>query len=418
MYPHDIKTKGAEIDMLKRIAAVLLLLAMAFSIVSCKDEQNEIDLTPLQELMETTYEESEYTPSSYKRYTDALTDAQEFLDSEEKTQYDYNTVYRELKAAIAVLNERPDKTALADKIAEAEEYEENLDTYYNASTTKLVSALETARQWLDDEDATQGLVDSAIKSLTEGIENLQVRADKSGLVDLVASAKDLVKDEYMNTDWTGFDKALSDATKTIDKESATETEISAAHTALTTAMGALVRKPDKTELQALYDRAVAIDTTLYSKATLATLDYARAIAWDALYIAQVDQARVDEIEIELANALDGLQYKVTKKYMVTCTATMIYNNNVGDQWGYYTTINDYDFSKKYTFEEEVGITIQAEANVYENDEVTDWGSLFFDLVMTDGYTTSVEVVVRENRGTYAGNKAKWKMTYTVTEVTE
>jgi len=104
--------------------------------------------------------------------------------------------------------------------------------------------------------------------------------------------------------------------------------------------------------------------------------------------------------------------------MVTCTATMIYNNNVGDQWGYYTTINDYDFSKKYTFEEEVGITIQAEANVYENDEVTDWGSLFFDLVMTDGYTTSVEVVVRENRGTYAGNKAKWKMTYTVTEVTE
>ena len=71
MYPHDIKTKGAEIDMLKRIAAVLLLLAMAFSIVSCKDEQNEIDLAPLQKLMETTYEEAEYTPSSYKRYTDA-----------------------------------------------------------------------------------------------------------------------------------------------------------------------------------------------------------------------------------------------------------------------------------------------------------------------------------------------------------
>ena len=401
--------------MLKRIAAILLLLTMAFSTVSCKDE---INTAPLQELMATTYKESEYTPSTYKQYTEALENAQEVLDSENKTRYDYNAAYRELKAAITILAKRPDKTALADKITEAEEYEKNLDSYYNASNEKLVAALDTAKKYLADEDATQGLVDYAITSLTEGIEKLEVRADKSGLVELVSSANEIDKDEYMNTDWSSFDTAVSNANKIIDKESATEIEINNAQTALTAAMGDLVRKPDNTALQALYDQAVAIDTTLYSKATVATLDYAKAVAWDALYIAQLDQAKADEVAAELRSAINGLQIKVTKTYKVTCAATMIYNNNVGDQWGYYTTINDHDFSKKYTFEEEVGITIQAEANVYENDDVTDWGSIFFDLVMTDGYTTSVEVVVRENRGTYAGNKAKWKMTYTITEATE
>ena len=404
--------------MFKRIISFLLLLTMTFCIVSCKDEQNEFDVEPLQELTEATYEESNYTPSSYKRYSDALNEAKKFIDSENQNEYDYNNVLRNLKAAIATLKTKPDKTALAEKVAEAEEYEEKLNIYYTASSDKFIIALETARKWLVDEDATQDLVDAAIANLNDGINKLEVKADKSELIALVNVASGIIKDDYINTDWGAFDKALTDAQKIIDKDSATANEISTVHIALTNVIENLVLKPDKTELQILYDRAVAIDTTLYSKASLVILDYAKAIAWDALYIAQVNQARVDEIASELNDAINGLQYKVTKTYKVTCTATMIYNNNVGDQWGYYTTINDYDFSKKYTFEEEVGITIQAEATVYENDEVTDWGSTFFDLVMTNGYTTTVEVVVRENRGTYAGNKAKWKMTYTVIEVIE
>ena len=404
--------------MLKRMAVILLLLAVAFGMASCKDGQDEIDLAPLRELMEVTYEESEYTPSSYKRYINALNAAQEFLDTEPKTQYDYKTVQRELAAAITLLNKKPDKTVLAEKIAKAEEYEEHIDSYYNASATRFITALGTARKHLEDENTTQGLVDMAVKGLSEAIEGLQVRADKSELIALIASASGIARDEYMNTDWTDFDKALSDAARIAEKESATKAEISTAHTVLTAAVDALVRNPDKTELQVLYDEAAAIDASLYSKATLAALDYAKAAAWDALYIARVDQARIDEIEAELTAALNGLQYKVTSTYTLTCTATMIYNNNVGDQWGYYTTVNGYDFSKKHTFVEEVGITLRIEATVYESDSVTDWGSTFFDLVMTDGYTTSVEITVRENRGTYAGNKAKWRMTYTVTEVVE
>ena len=404
--------------MLKRIIAFLLLTTITFCIVSCKDGQNEVDIEPLRELTETIYEESNYTPTSYKRYLDALNEAKEFIGSNNRNEYDYNNALRNLKSAIATLKLKPDKTDLAEKIIEAEKYEEKLNSYYIASSDKFVTALETARKWLADEDVTQEMVDAAIANLNEGINKLEIKADKTELVDLVNVASGVIKDDYMNSDWVAFDKALAGAQKIIDKESATANEISTVHIALTNVIENLVLKPDKTELQILYERANSIDTTLYSKSSLAVLDYAKAIAWDALYIAQVDQARIDEIESELNDAINGLQYKVTKTYTVICTATMIYNNNVGDQWGYYTTINDYDFSKKYTFEEEVGVTIQAEASVYENDEVTDWGSTFFDLIMTDGYTTSVEVTVRENRGTYAGNKAKWKMTYTVIEVVE
>lgn len=402
--------------MLKRIVAVLLLLTMAFSIVSCNDEPTELDISPLEELMETTYEESAYTPSSYDGYAEALTAAQEFLDADEKTEETYNTVYQDLKTAILLLKKKADKTALIAKIAEAEEYEENIDIYYDASTTALLTYLETARGVADDIEATQYLVDASVQNLTEGIGKLKVRADKSELIALVDDANKVEKDKYLNTDWRDFDSSLSAANQIVEKESATETEITNAHTALSNVMGELVLKPNLTELQAQYERATEVDTTLYSKATVATLDYEMSRAWNALYIVTPTQAEVDAIATALRQAIDGLQIKVTKTYMVTCTANQYYNNNVGNKWGYYTTINDYDFSKKYTFEEEVGITIKAEAVVYEDDEVTDWGWTYFDLVMTDGYTITVEVVVEENRGTYAGNKSRWRMTYTVTEV--
>ena len=99
-------------------------------------------------------------------------------------------------------------------------------------------------------------------------------------------------------------------------------------------------------------------------------------------------------------------------------ATMLYNNHVGNKWSYYTALNGHRLWKTATFEEEVGITVTAEATVYESDTVPDYGSAFFDLIMQDGYTASVEVTVRENRGAYAGNKAKWRVSYSVTEAVE
>ncbi len=404
-------------------------LAMLFCVASCndksnksgmivlQDEDNEIDIVALQETMKITYDEAVYTPSSYNRYINALRQAQTFLDSNTKTNDKYQQVYFELNAAIEALNKKGDKIALREKIKEAEEYENNLINYYNASTTFFVSALKTARSYVDDNEATAEMINLVIKDLSDGIKRLRVRADKSELIELVTLASAIEKDKYIETDWKMFDLAFSKAMEITDKESATEEEINIAQKELFEVIGALTSKPNKTELQELYDKAIAIDETIYSKVTLNNLNQIKVMAWNALRNAKINQAEVDQVAAELNNAINELQYKVTKKYTVTCIATMISNNHVGDKWGYYTTINNYNFGKTYTFEEEPGTIIKAEATVYEDDKVPDYGSAFFDLVMSNGYTTSVYVTVIENRGVYAGKSAKWKMTYTVIQET-
>lgn len=404
--------------MFKRLTVAYLMLLIVMSFVACKSSPPQLDITPLQKLMSVTYQEIDYTPSTYKKYATALTKAQEFVDTDNKVQSDYDKVFRDLKAAIILLNKRPNKTILSEKVLEAEKYEKAIDNYYKSSTENFLSSLKKARDQLKNDDTTQEAVDIAVQRLTDGIKQLQLKADKSNLIELVATAKEIAKEKYLNTDWKQFDIALSNAERIIERESATEVEIKNTQTALTEAISRLVKKPDMTALQELYDQSEEIDQDLYAKDSLSRLNDAKILAWRVLYIEPVDQASVDRIATELNNALNSLKFKVTKKYRITCTAKMISNNHVGNQWSYYTTVNNHDFWKTYVIEEEVDTTIKAKATVCESDAVPDYGSTSFELVMTDGYSISVEVIVVENRGTYAGNRSKWQMTYQVSEEIE
>lgn len=100
---------------------------------------------------------------------------------------------------------------------------------------------------------------------------------------------------------------------------------------------------------------------------------------------------------------------------------LIYNNHVGNDWAVYSEINGIQISKNKKFSEvfsKKDITLEIFAQALEYDKVTDIGSnkKYISLSSIDiGKVKFVEldVIVRENRGRYSGNTAKWRFTYRI-----
>lgn len=100
---------------------------------------------------------------------------------------------------------------------------------------------------------------------------------------------------------------------------------------------------------------------------------------------------------------------------------LIYNNHVGNDWAVYSEINGIQISKNKKFSEvfsKKGVTLEIFAQALEYDKVTDIGSnkKYISLSSIDiGKVKFVEldVIVRENRGRYSGNTAKWRFTYRI-----
>jgi hypothetical protein len=103
---------------------------------------------------------------------------------------------------------------------------------------------------------------------------------------------------------------------------------------------------------------------------------------------------------------------------ISRNASLIYNNHVGNEWGYSSTINgiELDSNKTYTFK--VTDHIYIKSTVMEDDSIPDIGtsSIDIDLSKLDfrkSNSFSTKVIVTENRGRYSGYSAEWELTYTL-----
>lgn len=115
--------------------------------------------------------------------------------------------------------------------------------------------------------------------------------------------------------------------------------------------------------------------------------------------------------------------KTESDYTITLSHYMDYNNSVGNDWYYEFYINNHQIDPDETIVIHADFPSKFSASSYycENDSYPDCGyskgnySPTKEQLLT-GYTIKQETIVREDRGRYSGNTAKWVTEYKINAV--
>ena len=130
---------------------------------------------------------------------------------------------------------------------------------------------------------------------------------KTALEELVGEANQLDEGSYTADSWSMLMRALEEAERILAAEGATQDEVDAAEEKLSLALDALVRIEDKTELNALIEKAEAYLEGEYTAESIADLrtaiDAAKIVADDADAAAE----EVSEAITNLSSAIAGLE---------------------------------------------------------------------------------------------------------------
>src|SRR5699024_6727371 len=159
-------------------------------------------------------------------------------------------------ASLNLINSTVDKSDLEKAVASAKKRVSS--DYTESSWTEFISAITASEKVLENENATQEEVQSALKDLRlaeialEKVEEPK-EVDKSELVKAVDSAKARVEEDYTPESWSVFEEAITTAEIVLANEEATQEEVQSALKDLRLAEIALekVEEPkevDKSEL--------------------------------------------------------------------------------------------------------------------------------------------------------------------------
>ena len=142
-----------------------------------------------------------------------------------------------------------DKSELQAAITEAEKLQE--EDYTAASWSAFQTALAAAKTVAEDEGASQTQVDGAWTALKNAVDALEkapapVVVDKSELQAAITEAEKLQEEDYTAASWSAFQTALAAARQMLDSETASQTQVDDALTALDNAVKALEKAPEPT----------------------------------------------------------------------------------------------------------------------------------------------------------------------------
>jgi len=225
-----------------------------------KRTADEADLTELEKALKTARErlaeENAYTPVSRGELETAVNAAQEVHDKADVTQDEVNAAKANVEAKIAALVRKADKTALSNAINLAIVKTTQEDKYTAESRDALKKVIAVAAAVVNDENATQEMVDAqtaAVKAADANLEEIKVPVNKSGLQKRVDEANETVTNTaaYTEESLKALRAAIKAAQAVLNDPAATQEEVNAQTDALNAAIAALVEKPvvDKTELQ-------------------------------------------------------------------------------------------------------------------------------------------------------------------------
>ena len=270
----------------------------------------------LEEILEIakSYNEVEFTETSFKNLQDAIMAGEIILLDKEATQIDVDNMVEELQNAIDNLEDavtvEVNKTALSIAVEMAGNVtEEQLDKVVPAVVTEFNAALEEARVILANDNANQEEVDEAYDNLQAAINGLEEAevVDKSLLEAMVNKVLGLEEDKYIASSWQAMLPELEAAQEVLGNEKATQAEVDEACDALTRAYLNLRLKPNKDLLADLINKANGLNSASYTTNTWAVVENEVIKAQAVLEDPEASVVEVKAAEKALTKALEGLE---------------------------------------------------------------------------------------------------------------
>lgn len=285
---------------------------------------DEADLTELEKVLKTARDKlaevNAYTPASRGELETAVNAAQEVYDKAGVTQDEVNTAKANVEAKIAALAKKADKSALINAINLAD-VKTTQDKYTAESRDALKKVIAVAAAVVNDENATQEMVDAqtaAVKAADANLEEIKVPVNKSGLQKRVDEANETVTNTaaYTEESLKALRAAIKAAQAVLNDPAATQEEVNAQTDALNAAIAALVEKPvvDKTELQTAVadaNKFAASDENKekYTEDSWKTLEEAITVAQAVLNKPEATQEEVNDALKALTDAKENLKTK-------------------------------------------------------------------------------------------------------------
>ena len=303
--------------------------------------------TAYDKVKDVTNADNKYTSSSWTSFQKVLLAAKNVLADTTVSQNDIDTALKNLNTAYAALALSPDKTKLQTAYDKAKAVTNPSDKYTAASCKVFQTALTDAQYVLANANATQNDVDSALKNLNQAASDLVLNPAKPDKTKLQAAydknkAVTNPDDKYTSESWQAFQTALSDAQKVLTDTNATQNDVDNALKSLNQAATDLTlnpAKPDKTKLQAAYDKnkAVTNPNDKYTSDSWQAFQTALSDAQKVLANTNATQDSLDTTLQKLNNAYAGLKLNSQKPDKSALQTAYDKDSTVTNQANKYTT---------------------------------------------------------------------------------
>ena len=284
-----------------------------------------VDKSELQKLYDENSgkEQGNYTDDSWNTFTTALEAAKAVLDNADATAEQVAAATTALEEAVKGLTEKAPGPVQADKSELQKLYDENSQkeqgNYTDESWKAFETALESAKAVLDNEGATEEMVQAATEALKAAVDGLTEKtvdptpADKTELGKLIKNAEAISADDYTAESYKELQDVLTAVKVIYDKDDAEQEEVDKAVLQLKAALDALQKpvstpeKVDRSDLQKLYDQSLEKVEKDYTTATWKALKDAQAAVNKVLADKNATEEEISAAYKSLAQALDGLK---------------------------------------------------------------------------------------------------------------
>ena len=283
------------------------------------------------------------------------------------------------------------------------------DSYTPDTYNEYIRALNRAVNVKNDIFVSKDEIDNATKVLKDKINNLNIKPDKTILIDKYNMALNIDLNLYIPKSISSIKNSIEMAKKIIDNENSNLNDVNNAIYNIENSINLLILKPDKSILIKLVDDAKTIDENDY------TLDSYKKLYTNIMNGYRVIddnnslQSDVDEAIRSINDSINNLVVAVKGVYKINYSIYMISNDHVGNDWGTDVTYNGNSISSGYEVTGQADSSLDIVAYVYEYDVIMDYDYSRITLTLEDDFEVVNRITVKENRGRYYGNIAVWEI---------
>lgn len=241
----------------------------------------------------------EYTDASWKIFAQAFANAKVILDDLDATQAMVDTANTTLIEAMdSLVHFQSDKTALQVALQDALTFKE--EQYTSATWLAFKPTYDQAMEINKKPKATQIEIDTATQNLRTAIMQLVKRGDKVELDAFIKKGESLQEATFVSSTWNVFSLALSEAKTVYANIDATQSDVDAVYSALTSAFDNLVVRGDKTALKEYIEFAKQVHKDEFSSTTWEAFAQAMNKAEETI-------ANVDATGVQVQDALSAMK---------------------------------------------------------------------------------------------------------------